>query len=309
MQIAFLSGCVGVNSFPLAARSGDTIAIPVGSQDGMDTANTTVTFKSDSDLIPVDLTGSIRSIFNLYSDKTSYSYSSTTQFNDENFRYLHHEPWQTVMVLDLPTGLALGPGKINIQTTLPQPVALEPGYTGAYPNINAVDIGLEILPGTGASNLFKYKTLFNGTLNSTLSDLEPGRQALVRPPVADPTNQWTSTFGAIEFKVTAPMADLTGTGVIDDSSVRLVTQDISMFTDSKAQVSWHYDGTELTVVYVSISGQMYYYEPRFSVMAEKADFTSVPTISSVRYFDIDGNEIAGPAISDYSVSLVGPSVI
>lgn len=310
LQLVFLSGCTGVNPFPLAARGGDTIAIPVGSQDGMDKSNTTVTFTSDFDSVAVDLTGNVRAIFNLYSDKTSYSYSSTTQFNDDNFRYLHHEPWQTLILLDLPTSLALGPGKINVQTTAPQPTsALEPGYIGTYPNLNTVDMGLEILPGIGASNLFKYKTLFDGTLNSVLSDLEPGRQALVRPPIVDLTDQWAATFGAIEFKVAVPMTDISGRGIIDNTSVRLVTQDVSMFTDSNTHSSWYFDGSELTVIYISNNGQMFYYEPRFSVMAEKADFNSVPTITSVRYYDVNGNEITGPAISDYSVGLIGPSLL
>jgi hypothetical protein len=310
LQLIVLSGCTGVNPFPLAARGGDTITLPVGSQDGMDKSNTTVSFTSDLDATPVDLTGNIRAIFNLYADKTSYSYSSTTQFNDDNFRYLHHEPWQTVIALDLPNGLQLGPGKVRVQTTVPQATnALEPGYTGTYPDLNTVDIGLEILPGTGSPTLFRYKTLFNGTLDSTLSDLEPGRQALVRPPVADPTNQWAATFGAIEFKVAVPMTDVSGTGIIDNTSVRLVTQDVSMFTDSNAHSSWYFDGSELTVMYISNTGQMYYYEPRFSVMAEKAEFNSVPMITSVRYFDVNGNEITGPAISDYSISLIGPSFL
>jgi len=48
----------------MAARPGDTITLAVGSQDGMNASNTTVTFTSDSDNIPVDLTPNIRAIFN-----------------------------------------------------------------------------------------------------------------------------------------------------------------------------------------------------------------------------------------------------
>ncbi|HFD80724.1 MAG TPA: hypothetical protein ENK05_10095 [Gammaproteobacteria bacterium] len=301
-----MAGCTAIQPFPMAARAGDTITLAVGSQDGMDRSNTTVSFTSDSDLIPVDLSPGIRSIFNLYADKASNSYSPSISNVDTNFRYLHHEPWQTVIVLDLPATLALGPGKIRVQTTAPQPVgALEPGYNGTYPDLNTVDIGMEILPGSGTSNPFRYKTVFDGTLTGNLRDLEPTRQALVRPPKTDANGQWPTPFGAIEIKMNMPMTDMSGTGIVDDSSVRLVTQDVSMFTSSKAQASWSYDGSTFTIMFISTSGQLQYYEPRFSVMAETADFTSTPTITSIRYFDMNGNETTGPAITDYSVMLLG----
>ncbi len=301
-----LAGCTTIQAFPMAARPGDTISLAVGSQDGMNEGNTTVTFTSDADLIPIDMTANVRSIFNLYSDKASNTYSPNIQFIRDNFSYLHHEPWQSVIVLDLPSTLPLGPGNVRVQTTVPQPVgALEPGLNGTYPDLNDIDISLEILPGTGISNPFKYKTVFNGTLAGDLGELSPGRQALIRPPKADPGDLWPGTFSAIEFKLTVPMTDQSGSGIVNDDSIRLVSQDVSMFTGSKAQLTWQYDGAEITVLFISSADKLKYYEPRFSIMAELADFDVPPTLTSVRYFDGLGNEVTGPAISDYSISLLG----
>ena len=300
-------GCTSIQSFPIAARPGDTISLAVGSQDGMNTGNTTVTFTSDSDSIPVDLTGNLRSVFNLYSDKASNTYSPNIQFMRDNFSYLHHEAWQTVIILNLPsTGMALGPGNIRVQTTAPQPVGpLEPGLNGTYPDLNNIDISLEILPGTGISSRFRYKTVFNGTLNGNLGDLGPARQALIRPPKSDPGGLWPGTFAAIEFKLNVPMFDKSGSGVVNDDSIRLASQHVSNFTGSKAQLTWQYDGTDITVLFISSSGKLQYYEPRFSILAELADFTATPTITSIRYFDTQGSEVTGPEISDYTIGLLG----
>lgn len=307
MMVCLLAiGCTTIQTFPIAARPGDTISLAVGSQDGMDTGNTTVTFTSDADLLPVDITANVRSIFNLYSDKATNTYSPNIAFIRDNFSYLHHEPWQSVIVLDLPSSLALGPGNIRVQTTAPQPVGpLEASLNGTYPNLNDIDISLEILPGTGVSNPFKYKTVFNGTLAGALGELSPGRQALIRPPKADFGGLWPGTFSAIEIKLNVPMTDMSGSGVVNDDSIRLVSQDVSMFTGSKAQLAWQYDGTDITVLFISSADKLKYYEPRFAIVAELADFTATPTITSVRYFDSQGNEITGPAISDYSVGLLG----
>lgn len=300
------ASCTTIQSFPIAARPGDTISLAVGSQDGMNEGNTTVTFISDSDLTPIDITAKVRAIFNLYSDKATNTYSPNIQSIRDNFSYLHHEPWQSVIVLNLPTTLPVGPGNIRVQTTAPQPAApLEPSLNGLYPNLNDVDISLEILPGTGSSNLFNYKTIFNGTLVGNLGELEPGRQALIRPPKADPGDQWPGTFSAIEIKLNVPMTDQSGSGVVNDDSIRLVPQDVSMFTGSKAQLTWQYDGTDITVLYISSSDKLKYYEPRFAIVAELADFDAPPTITSIRYFDSLGNEVTGPIISDYSVGLLG----
>ncbi len=316
LLLMLAAGCTTIQPFPHAARAGDTVTLAVGSQtdigtlSGMNLSNTTVTFTSDSNSIPVDITGGVRAIFNLYADKASNSYSPNIQNNLDNFKVLHHEPWQTVMALDLPTTLALGSGVVNIQTSAPQSQApfepLSPGNAnGVLPDLNTVDIAMEILPGTGVSNTFRYKGFKSGNITGNLSDLEPGRQALVQAPRGDSLSQWGTTFGAVEFKITMPMVAVPSTGTVDDTSVRLVKQDVSSFSGSKAAVAYRFDGTEITVMFISATGKLQYYEPRFSVMAETADFTATPTITSVQYFDVDGNIVTGPTIADYSVELLG----
>src|SRR3989344_8088200 len=136
-----VSGCISLKTFPQAARGGDTVALSVGSADGMARANTTAAFVSDSAPdAPVNLTPGIRGIFRLYADKASSIYAGGS-----NTRYVvstsGHEPWVTIMVVDLPQGLPSGPGEVRVTTTATYPTI------GSH--INDFPVSLEILPGTG----------------------------------------------------------------------------------------------------------------------------------------------------------------
>jgi hypothetical protein len=303
--LALLSGCVAIQPFPNYARPGDTITLAVGSQDGMNRQNTQVWFTSDANPAnPVEVTSGIRSIFNLYADKGSRVYSPNNNNADTNFRYLHHEQWQTVIALDLPQALPTGPGTVRIQTTVPQPRPLESGMFGDYPDVNTVSVRIEILPGTGTPNPLDYKTAYGGTLGGNYSDLQAARQALVRPPVEDPQGAWNATYGAIELKINLPLADI-NSGTLSENNVRVVTQDVTTYTRSKLQMTWSLSGNTLTVLFISASGKIRYYEPRFSIMADAANFTATPAMLSVQYFDVNGNAVNGPGISDYSVNVTG----
>jgi hypothetical protein len=305
--MTILNGCVAIQPFPNYARSGDTITLAVGSQDGMTRINTQAWFTSDaSPANEIDITQNIRSIFKLYADRTSQMYSPDHGNADINFRYLHHEQWQTVIALDMPQGLPVGPGTVRVETAASQPQPLETGIFGPYPDVNTVSIRVEILPGIGSSNPLQYKTTYGGTLNGSYTDLQPARQALVKPPVEDPQSNWTTTYGAIELKVNLPMADV-NTGTLTENNLRVVTQEVSNYTRSKLQTTWSLNGNVLTVLFISANGKIQYYEPRFSVVAQSADFSATPTLLSVSYFDVNGNVAAGPALADYSVSLAGIS--
>ena len=301
---AGLAGCAAIQPFPHIARAGDTIILAVGSQTGMGKNNTQIWFYPDADPAnPIDLNPGIRTFFRLYADRSSWAYSPNNADATTNFHYLHHEPWQTVVALDLPAGLPEGPGTVRIETTAPQPRPLDPGDPDVYPDLNTIDIRLEILPGVGSPNPLQYKTLYGGTLSGDLKELKPMRQALVEPPVEDPGAGWP-TFAAVEFKLSLPMLDADGL-TPTEKNLRVVPQDVSAFTDSRIQMTWSFDGSTLTVLFLSAGGNIRYYEPRFGAVAEYAYFTDVPILTSVRYFDIDGNEITGPAVADYTVALKG----
>jgi hypothetical protein len=299
-----ISGCTALSPHPHSAQSFDTITLGIGPYEGMTKPNTQVYFTPDSTGVPVLLNPGIRAFFKIFADPTSFAYSTEYGFVDTGFKYLHQEPFETVVALDLPS-LPAGTGSITFTTSVPTPQLLEPISLGPYPDLNTMSIPFEILPGTGSPNPFEYAVSSGGKLTGNLRALKQQRQALVAPPVEDLTSSWASTYGAIEFDINMPMTANVG-GTLSEDSIRLVAQKVSTFTKSKSHMAWSYDGTTLKVIFLSESGKLRYYEPRFSIVADTADFDVTPSITSVSYFDVDGNVMfSAPGKADYTVSLLG----
>lgn len=291
--IAFLgTGCTALNTFPQSARLGDTIALAVGSPDGMTRANTTATFTSDLDGIPVDITASIRSIFKLYADKASSIYEAG-QPAQNIVGTSGHEPWVTIVAIDLPaTGLQLGPGEVRFNTSATYPTI------GSH--VNDIPIALDILPGTGTVSDFTYEFGVGSSLVGNLRKLEAQPHAIVGPAYPSPSCPCPD-YGAIEVKINMPNS--LGT-ILTQELLRIVADDATISTGSGRGINYGLNGGEnLTVIITSPTGQLKYYEARFSIVLDRSvKFNSTPTITTIRYFDIDGNETTGP-VSDYLVAL------
>ena len=289
--VVILPACTALNTFPQAARGGDTVTLAVGSADGMTTANTTATYESDA--VPgvfVDLTPGIRSVFRLYADKTSilYQRGSDTKYIVNTSG---HEPWVTVMVVDLPQGLPVGPGKVNISTTATYPTISN--------HINGLPVGLEILPGTGAVSSLDFEFSKGGSVPGDLSLLESMPHAQVIPVFPQSTS-WPE-YGAIEMNLSVP----TSTG----TPVRVVFDDLGVVTPSSISTMYARDSNQdMMIMLLSPKGRLRYFAPRFSMVlvdveGQADSFLSTPVINSVRYFDIAGNLVAGPAVTDFSVEM------
>lgn len=296
LAIILSSGCIALKTFPQAARGGDTVALAVGSADGMTRANTTATFVSDSaPNTPINLTPGIRGVFRLYADKAS------GMFSDSAISYVvdtsGHEPWVTVMVVDLPPGLPTGTGKVHITTTATFPTI------GS--SINDVPVNLEILPGTGVPANLPYEFGSGSSRNGDLTQLETVPHALVMPLFPHSTS-WP-TYGAIELKLHVPTTEGTA---LNPPFLRVLVDDMSAPSTSSSlnAVFRHDSNQDLTLMLLSPTGRLRYYEARFSIVplknsTQSISLTATPVITSIRYFDINGNQVAGPLASDFVVQL------
>ncbi len=291
-----LSGCTALNTFPQAARSGDTVALAVGSADGMTRANTTAYFVSNSNSTQYDLTPTIRGIFNLYADKTSSVYN----LGSDAVHVVNtsgHEQWITIMALDLPQGLPIGPGSVHITTTATYPTI------GSH--INNKPINLEILPGTGTSDNLSYEFGLGASMTGDLTQLEAVPHAQIIP--AFPLSTTWPTYGAIEMKLHVPTS--AGTS-LQPPALRVLPDDLSIATWSNLNTIYHHDSNQdLTIMLMSPTGKLQYYESRFAIALRfdpndaSFNFVGTPVISSVNYYDVNGNTVAGPPISDFSVQM------
>jgi hypothetical protein len=291
-----LIGCTGLQTFPNAARAGDTVALAIGSPDGADRSNTTAVFVSKSDpgypSAPVEYPLTIRSLFRLYGDKASIQYqrnNTAKQIIDTS----GHEPWLTAAAIDLPTNLPPGPGEVRFTTTA--------DYPTVNSHINDVPIDLEILPaaaGMGSPGLFPIELGVGQSGYGDLLSLEPQTHTVIHPVFLGQSNPWPD-YGAIEIKVSMPTTTL-----IADRSLRVNVDDMSMTTDSKRSVISRKNGDDLTVMLLSPSGKLKYYEARMEIVLPTGGaFSGTPTITAVNYYDVDGNVSTGPAINDYVIEV------
>jgi hypothetical protein len=289
-----------LNTFPSAARWGDTVALAVGSPVGMTRANTTATFTSTADNIPRDITANIRAIFKLYADKASEVYE-----NGSNTGTLvgsaGHEQWVTIAVIDLPAftpSLPLGPGNVRFNTTAV--------YPGVDIPINNVDIPLDILAGAGSRQSFDYQVGTFSVVDGNLGRLEARPRAVfgpAYPSVACPCPD----YGAIEVKINMP----TNFGpALPTPFMQVLEEDLMVNTESNRNLLYGLSNNQqdLTVMLVSMTGKLKYNEARFSVVLRTgASFTGTPTVTSIRYFDLNGSEITGPLPTpggDYGVTMM-----
>jgi len=286
--LSFLQGCTALQSFPHAARSGDTVALAVGSPLGMSRENTTAII-TDIDGVESDITSRIRSIFKLYADPASKVYELSG--NTSQLVYsAEHTPWITIVVLDLPSGLPVGDANIKFNTS-----AI---YPGVGSHINNRELSINILPGDGVSNDFKYEFGIGASLSGNLTVLEPKSRAVYRhlsPSTMCPCPE----YAAIEVRTSIPTKRFS----ISNGLIKVIPQDLTVFTGSGRYVTHGVTSSgELLVTFISPDEALQYIEAQFSVILFGLKFEGTPTINSIKYFDYDGNEVAGPA-SDYTVTL------
>lgn len=152
--ISGITGCAGTKTFTTAARAGDTVAVPIGWQKNLARQNLTVTITpaSGSPVTYLPNDPKVRALINLYPDPSSGLVVGTqTAQNLGNNDYQlgnnintlitgkDREWWQTILLLDLPTSLSIGLATISFSDS-------------AGTNLRPANV--EIIPGTGNSNLF-----------------------------------------------------------------------------------------------------------------------------------------------------------
>ena len=248
---------------------------------------------------PVDLTSKVRSIFNLYPDPTSPAWSN------DSLGILSwsggHAPWQTVIVLDLP---ALSPGAGYIKVL--------PGSSVKAPatavNVRNINIALEILPGTGVPGTFDYFKFAQDTTTTSgnLSLLEPNNQLVVRP--SQEMLDSNDFYAAVEIKMNVPFR-MKNTGLPpaktgNDLPNYIVIMDKSDLSDTYAtSMKWIRDGDTITVYFTSPWQGIALAQMRFSVVIYSNaayDFWGTQSVTSVNYYDADGQLMATSPIPETS---------
>lgn len=299
--LALLNGCAAIQPFPNTVRAGDTITLAIGSLDGATKNNTTITYYADSDpSTPIDLTPNIRSVFKLYPDKTSLM----VQLGDTNAipGWSGHGAWQTVVALDIPlesfAGIPFPEGTGIISVSM--------GAEVVYPNnsvhVDNVQINMEILPGEGSPHVFEYfGNIFLPSETGNLAQLQSVPQVLVRPSVVSGTYPGQgNNYGAIEYILDVPVVNAFG-GSVDDNALSVILDEQMGYIDAQLQVSWVKNGDEVKVMMISPKGKINSKLVRFSLIMKpfyQYTYPDTPTLTSARYFDIDGVEVSDSTVPE-----------
>lgn len=286
--LILLNGCANISTTPHAARSGDTIILSLGSPDGLDQDTVVVMYYSDSDPTnPIDITSGVTALFKMYPDQTSFAWLESDAFIVGPRG--GHGPWTYVMTLNLPLGLPVNTGHIEITSN---PGATYPRYATKP---DAIDIALEILPGTGTPSTFDYATFSGDTEPGRLNRLKGRPQVVVKPPVLPEGEGYLSSYGAVEMEVNIPITSNDGSPVVDDGiAVVLDPQPDNIFTQT--QLLWKRDNDDFKIMLVSPKG-LYQHQVRVSVVPLFPNYpyliSGTPTLTSIKYFDLNGRPAGG----------------
>jgi len=289
MLMMLLGGCVAVQPFPNAARSGDTVTLAVGSADGMNEANTVVEFYPDPVGDPSNFTTiPVREIIKIYPDKTSQTWLSDTAVIP---RRSSHGPWLSIVVADLPA-LPVGTGGVMRVSTNGQ--VLYPRFA-ATPN--GTDIPMTILSGTGTPNDFYFRDSDStDPITGNLGKLGSLFQVIVKPEVPAEGQAEDVSFGAIEMSVTIPIAELGG-GVVLDEGIAVVLDDQPQNTLNQTNLIWKRSGDVFDIMLISPKG-MYGHEARVSVVPRWPEYlygvNGTPVLNSITYYNLNGDLHTGP---------------
>ena len=290
-------GCAAVNTFPMAARPGDTVSVMVGGSEKANEATTDVTL-TDAAGTPWDLQalGLVRSVFNLRADHRAHG-THYSPWLDSEFSWIKgHEPVQTVLVIDIPSvnnaaanNAAPGPATLTVNTNV------DDDSSGVFTPFN---IALDILDSTldtsliGSSDEFLRKNIFPPTVAASFEDLEPAPHAKIS--FGDGRGGLgTSSFGAASVIVDFDDTVVNGGDLnvyVSESTVKgTQSNQTGPFGGKQRMVYWRQSGSQLLIDVIAPQGiegrylQMYVLHPR--------GLAGDPmlSLSSIKYYDLDGS--------------------
>jgi len=267
--ILLFQGCAAVNTFPTIARPGDTVSVMVGGSESA-RKNTIDVSLTDSSSTVWDLKalGLVRSVFNLRPDGRAYGLHYSSYFDIENSWNKGHEPTQTVMVIDVPVGAALGSAtlNVNLNTSDDSSGVVQP-FTMSLEIVN--------VPGLpGASDNFLRQN-FDGINEAvSFSDLEPAPYAKIsfgEGGLSGFSATQGGTLGAAELVVDFDETVVNGDDLdvyVAESTQKGTAFATGPFGDHQRMVSWRHDGTQLFINIIAPKGiedrylQVYVVHPR-----------------------------------------------
>jgi hypothetical protein len=288
-SVLLFAGCTAVNTFPMIARSGDTVSVMVGGSAKVRKENLGVVLTdAGGNVFDLQALGLVRSVFNLRTDGRAVGLHYIGYLSSNRSWLAGHEPLQTVMVTDLPTTAA--PGVATLAVT----------WLGTDDNSsdggNPFDVSLEIIAGSGVSDQFLRNDAL-GTRAANLGQLETAPNAKVD------FGTGTAVIGAASLVI-----NFDGTAVnpndlnlyVPESTVRGSYANPGAFGKTQRMVYWHQDGESLYVDIIAPQGIDPHYLQFYIVHPQGLAGSPSFSIVSAQVYGTDGNPVEVTPVLTYS---------
>ncbi len=283
-----LPACVGVNTFPMIARAGDTVSVMVGGSEKArkETISATLT-DINGQTWDLKALGLVRSVFNLRTDGRANGQHYSSYSNSFISWAYGHEPLQTVLVTDLPTGVA--PGQASLSVAL----NTNDNSSGVA---NPFTVNLEIIAGMGSADTFMRRNPLGGPLPVDFSKLEPAPHAKIG------FGSGATAIGAaslvVDFDETAVNPDDLNV-YAPESTVRGSSSATGVFGKTQRMLYWRQDGQKLYLDVVAPQG----IEPKYLKLyvVHPMDASGFPgfNLISATVYGVDGTAIAVQPTLEY----------
>lgn len=276
---ALASGCTAVNTFPQAARAGDTVSVMIGgSEQARKETISAVLTDSAGGQYDLQALGLVRSVFNLRADGRAHGMHYSDYLSSYISWSYGHEPVQTVLVADLPPALATGMATLSVGLNV----------TDNSSGANPANIRLEILPGTGSPDGFSRKSSGGGSTPADLQALEPAPNAKI-------TFASGAVIGAASLVIDVDQAVVNPDDLnvyVPESIVRGSFASPGAFGDKQRMVYWRQDGDRLYIDIIAPQGIDGRYLQVFVVHPRGLSGLPGFTILSAAVYDINGQSLA-----------------
>lgn len=278
--LLMLQGCTAVNTFPTVARAGDTVSVMIGGSENArkDTVDVILT---DSNLQQWDLQslGLVRSVFNLRADARSEGMHYSSYLESYSSWSKGHEPVQTVLVVDIPSGVALGNATLMVDTHVTD------DSSGFFPPYT---VNIEVISGTGVSDSFDRRDSSAGILPVDFEKLEPAPHAKISFGTDG------SILGAVSLIIDFDESIVNPDDLniyVPESTVRGSFISTGSFGEAQRMVYWRQDGQQLYIDVTAPQGIKTTYLMIYIVHPRGLEASPGLSLVSSQIYDIDGNEI------------------
>jgi len=286
--LAMFTGCTSINTFPGIARPGDTISLMIGGSENVRKENVSVSFTDAGGQIwDLQALGLVRSVFNLRTEGRAYGQHYSPYLDSYISWVFGHEPLQTVLLTDLPQGVAPGQGNLTISLN-----GISDNSSGVSSPFN---VGLEIIPGTGRSFQFKHRSS-GGLVAADFSQFEPAPNAKVT------FGTGTTLIGAVSMVIDFDETVVNPSDLniyVPESEVRGNFTTPGAFGATQRMVYWHQDGQKLYVDIVAPQGINPGYLQFFVVHPRGLIGSPAFNILNAKVYGTDGNAVAVQPVLTY----------